>query len=290
MSYLDNQFKSFNKGISSSAAKISNKRAVAAQTTSSPSPASSSQNLVFNKQDLKRKRPEPTTSAFSQPKDTGTGKHIMTQVAYTIAYLKDKGPQKLEDVFSYLSVQGHSEEYRKALTHILRRHEKIDFDPKGFGGKGSFAFRPIHNIHTGDQLLHHLQSQPTAQGLPVKELLEGWPDVDDVIRSLENEHKLLVIRNKKDDHAKMVWPDDPSLAQHVDHEFMALWHRIKLPDAESITNELEKSGLVPASKDKVVKVKPKVQEKKPKKTRRGGKVTNTHMASILRDYSSMNKK
>ena len=289
MSYLDNQFKSFNKGISSSAAKISNKRTVAAQLTSSPSPAPSSQNSVSNKQDLKRKRPEPTTSAFSQPKDTGTGKHIMTQVAYTITYLREKGPQKLDDVFSYLSVQGHSEEYRKALVHILGRHEKIDYDPNGFGGKGSFTFRPIHNISSGDQLLHYLQSQPTAQGLPVKELLEGWPDVEDAIRSLEDEHKLLVIRNKKDDHAKMVWPDDPSLAQRIDPEFMNIWHRIKLPDAESIVAELEKSDLRPTGNDKVVKVKPKVQEKKPKKTRRGGKVTNTHMASILRDYSGIKK-
>ena len=123
----------------------------------------------------------------------------------------------------------------------------------------------------------------------MKELLEGWPDVEDAIHSLEDEHKLLVIRNKKDDHAKMVWPDDPSLAQHVDPEFVNLWHRIKLPDAESIANELERTGLVPTSKDKVVKAKPKVQEKKPKKTRRGGKVTNTHMAGILRDYSGMKK-
>ena len=214
----------------------------------------------------------------------------MTQVAYAVNYLKSKAtPQKIEDLLSYLSLQNRQQEYREAISRILRTHDKVIYDPKDFDGKGSFAFRPKHNIRNGDQLLGFLQSQTTAQGLAVKELAEGWLDAESVIRKLENEHRLLVVRNKKDDHARMVWPDDPTLTQNIHPEFRDMWHKIKLPDPETLRTELEKSGLVPADKAQQPKVKATAPEKKTKKARKSGKTTNTHMVGILRDYSHLKK-
>ena len=289
MSYLDNQLSAFKSNLTSSSNKMSNKRTVAAQSTSSPSPVPS-QASVSSKNDLKRKRPEPTNVVYSQPRDTGTGNNIITQVTYAIEYLKSKGtPQTLSDLLSYLSLQYTKDAYKKNIEFILKKHDKVNYDRAGNGGEGTYSFRPIHNIRSGEQLLGHLQAQPTAQGLNVRELRDGWQGAEEAINVLEAQRKLLVTRNKKDDHAKMVWPDDPSLAVHIDQEFKNIWYKIKLPEPGALADELERAGLTPTNKARGAKVKVKVQERKTKKPRKSGKTTNTHMMSVLRDYSHLKK-
>ncbi len=284
MSYLDNQINGFKANLSSASSKIASKRTAAAPAKSSPSPAPS-QAPTSNKQDLKRKRPEQTV-VYSQPADTGTGENVMTKVTYAVAYLKDKDtPQTLENLLLYLSLQWEGEEYKKMIATILITHEKVIYDRKN----GTFSFRPIHNIRSAEQLLRFLQSQPTAQGLKVRELRDGWQAAEDAIDELEAEGKLLVTRNKKDNHPTMVWPNDPSLAFNIDDEFQQIWHKIKLPEAGALADELEKEGLTPANKSRGIKVKPKQVEKKTKKPRKGGKTTNTHMMGVLRDYSHLKK-
>lgn len=210
----------------------------------------------------------------------------MTKVTYAVAYLKDKDtPQTLENLLLYLSLQWEGEEYKKMIATILITHEKVIYDRKN----GTFSFRPIHNIRSAEQLLRFLQSQPTAQGLKVRELRDGWQAAEDAIDELEAEGKLLVTRNKKDNHPTMVWPNDPSLAFNIDDEFQQIWHKIKLPEAGALADELEKEGLTPANKSRGIKVKPKQVEKKTKKPRKGGKTTNTHMMGVLRDYSHLKK-
>ena len=214
----------------------------------------------------------------------------MTQVTYAIEYLKTKGtPQTLTDLISYLSLQNREKGYQRTIGTILKNHEKVDYDPKNDGGEGTFSFRPAHNIRSSDKLLGHLQSQPTAQGLSVRDLKDGWPGAEAAIDDLENQRKLLVTRNKKDNHAKMVWPNDPSLKFQIDDEFQSMWHKIRLPEPGALADELEKEGLTPANKSRSVKTKPKQQEKKTKKPRKGGKTTNVHMMGVLRDYSHLKK-
>jgi transcription initiation factor TFIIE subunit beta len=286
MSTNQDKVSAFRQGLASAANNLSRAPAKGS-ARASPSPAPSQ---AYSKVDLKRKRPEPNATVFSQPADTGTGKHIMTQVTYAIDYIKNKATaQRYEDLVSYLSLQNQGSDHVKAVKLVLQRHNKVIYDPQGFDGKGSYAYRPKHNIRNGDQLLGYLQAQTTAQGLPVKDLVDGWPDAEDDIRALENEHKLLVIRNKKDDHARMVWPDDPTLNQRIDPEFQSIWHNVRLPDPEALVDELEKSGLLPANKSQASKKVTKAPEKKAKKTRKSGKTTNTHMVGILRDYSHLKK-
>ena len=80
--------------------------------------------------------------------------------------------------------------------------------------------------------------------------------------------------------------DDPSLNSVIEPEFRDIWHRIKLPDAEKLQEELRKAEILPTNKLAApAKARPQVQQKKAKKARRSGKVTNSHMAGILRDYS-----
>ncbi|KAI4135502.1 MAG: hypothetical protein LQ347_000610 [Umbilicaria vellea] len=289
MSYLDNQINAFKSNLTSSSTKLSNKRTAAAPTTSTPSPAPSHAS-VSSKNDLKRKRPEQANVVYSQPADTGTGKNVMTQITYAVDYLKGKGtPQTLQDLLSYLSLQYREDDYKRTIGTILKNHEKISFDRTGADGVGTFSFRPIHNIRSPSQLLGHLQSQPTAQGLNVRALRDGWPGAEDAINLLESQGKLLVTRNKKDDHAKMVWPNDPSLRFDIDDEFKTMWHKVRLPEAGALAEELEREGLTPTNKSRVVRAKPIKQEKKTKKPRKSGKTTNTHMVGVLRDYSHLKK-
>ncbi|KAI5284671.1 hypothetical protein KEM52_002800, partial [Ascosphaera acerosa] len=169
----------------------------------------------------------------------------------------------------------------------LQTHPKITYDPHGAGGEGTLAFKPPHNIRSADDLLAALHKQPTGNGLSVAALREGWPDAVTEINRLEKEGRLLVTRNKKEDFPKMVWPNDPTLIAYFDPEFKAIWEKVKIPDAETVVEELEKAGITPTNKSKVVKAKPTMERKKTKRTRRGGKVTNTHMAGVLRDYSHL---
>lgn len=287
MSHLKDQLTAFRSSVVQSSSKIANKRSVGAPTNAvpSPSPAPTKQPVQI---DLKRKRPDP--SAFSQPADTGTGKHIRTQIHYAIENLKEKGrPQTLTDITAYLNIHNEPEQHKKNIGRILRAHEKVQYDPRNDGGEGTYSYRPIHNIRTAQDLLGFLQSQATALGLQVKEMKDGWPGAEAAIDDLEGQGKLLVTRNKKDNHAKMVWLDDPSLRFPVDDEFQILWHRIKLPEPGALADELEKAGMQPANKSRGLKVKVVEPQKKTKKARRGGKTTNTHMENVLRDYSHLKK-
>lgn len=168
-------------------------------------------------------------------------------------------------------------------------HEKVEFDASGANGDGTFRFRPPHNIRNPEQLLKHLQNQKTACGMSVRDLKEGWPNAEEGINQMEKEGKLLVTRNKKDDHPKMVWANDPSLIERFDDEFKHIWEKIKIPDPNIVKEELEKFGITPTNKNKVVGPRVVAPSRKAKKPRRSGKTTNTHMTGILRDYSHLKR-
>ncbi|KAL9046790.1 MAG: hypothetical protein Q9214_000465 [Letrouitia sp. 1 TL-2023] len=289
MSYLDSQLNAFRSHLTASSSKISNKRTVTAPARAAPSPTPS-QASTSSKNDLKRKRPESPKVPYSQPADTGTGTYIMTQVTYAIDYLKSKNtPQTLSDIISYLSLQHRDDDYKKLIQRILTQHEKVNYERRRDGREATFSFRPVHNIRSSEGLLRYLQSQPTAQGLNARKLRDGWADAEDAINQLQKEGKLLVTRNKKDNHARMVWPNDPSLSFDIDQDYRSVWHKIKLPEPAALADELEREGLTPANKSRNVKVKPKVQEKPKRKQRAGGRTTNVHMAGVLKDYSHLKK-
>lgn len=289
MSYFQNQINSFNSNVIAAASRRpQDRRTLGSSTrpsTSTPQPPPAPTPLIngsSNDGDI----------VYSQPANTGMGKNIMTQVYYAIENMKRKDAWiTFSEIVRHLSLQreGHHPEYIEALKRILKSHEKVEYDPAGNKGEGLFRFKPPHNIRTEEQLLAKLQAQTTAQGLSVKELREGWANCNETINRLEKEGKLLVTRNKKDDHPKMIWANDPSLVQHFDDEFRQIWEKIRIPDNKTVAEELEKAGITPTSKHKDIKARPKVEQKKVKKPRRSGKTTNVHMAGVLRDYSHLKR-
>lgn len=213
----------------------------------------------------------------------------MTQVTYTLEYLKSKDKAiTFGDILSYLSLMHSDDIWRRTLEQILKNHPKIEYDRAGLNGKGSFRFRPPHNVRSADELQAFLQRQPTAQGIQVRDLKDGWPGAFDAIAELESRGQLLVTRNKKEQTPKMVWPNDPSLKHDVDPEFQTLWQKIRLPaNAADLRKELVDFGLTPTSLVKAPVLKAK--EKKKKAPRKGGKTTNTHMQNLLKDYSHLRR-
>ena len=261
--------------------------------TSSPSPAPS-QTVASQIQSVKNRQPAPTSlgteGIHSQPADTGAGLELMTQVTWAIKYLKER--QKaytFDELISYLSLHILTDYQAKIFAKALRDHPSIAWDPAGADGQGTYSFKSRYDIHDSSQLLRHLQSLPTFQGLPAHDLVEGWANSEEAIRKLQIEHKVLVLRSRKDDKAKMVWLDDPTLSRPIEAEFRDMWSRIKLPDPESTATELERNGLLPANKSKKPKIVPKAQEKKPRKIKRSGRVTNDHMRHLLKDFSGLRK-
>ncbi|KAK6594981.1 transcription initiation factor iie subunit beta [Botrytis cinerea] len=269
-SFLEKQQAAFAKGIQNTSSKITSKRPTAPVSVPSPAPSNTSNTSKSENKDPKRKR-EPTNVVYSQPASTGYGTEAFTQVTYVIEFLKKKDePKTFQEILEYLS-QVHVEQSKKQLiAQILRRHDRVQWiaDPKlkvQAWDSGTFKHRPI----IGD----------------------GWPDCEDAINELEKEYKILVTRTKKDNHARMIWINDPTLIHPVESEFQVMWHRTELPSVDDLVRKLLENGQKPASEDpsKRVKVAPKAKEKKRKAPRKGGRTTNTHMAHLLNDYSHMKR-
>ncbi|GAB7350485.1 hypothetical protein MBLNU459_g1078t1 [Dothideomycetes sp. NU459] len=293
MSSLSASFNTFRSEYSDATSRsVQHKRSNAASSAPTPSPRPSTPASAAAASDLKRKRADLADNAsYSQPVDTGSGREVMTRVVYAIDYLKSKDRAVgFNDIWNYLSIPADQQQHRAVLRRALMEHPKVEYDPTGLDGHASFRFRPAHNVRSAEELKGYLQRQPTAQGINVKELKDGWPTAIAEIEAMEARGELLVTRNKKDNSPKMVWPNDPSLAQHIDQDFQDYWHKIKLPaNPSDLRAELEKAGLTPTSQVKEsVKVSGASQKKK-RISRKVGRSTNTHMAGILKDYSQVKR-
>ncbi|KAF2145703.1 uncharacterized protein K452DRAFT_213443, partial [Aplosporella prunicola CBS 121167] len=265
----------------------------------SPTPSTSSQ---MASQTKKRPRPDDNI-VYSQPQSTSTGQEIMTRIVYACEYLKEKNrPLLFSDVFSHLSIQVNVEGHAKpqpaeqggrewnTIQSILQKHKQVDYDPNGFNGKGSYRYRPKHNVRSADELKGFLQRQTSSVGIRVSELKDGWPGAIDAINELEAKGELLVTRNQKTNQPLLVWQNDPSLTHAMDAEFKSMWLSIQLPqNPDDLRSRLVAANLNPTSAPREVKATGKPKEKKKKAQRKGKTTSNTHMLGMFRDYTDKKK-
>jgi transcription initiation factor TFIIE subunit beta len=223
------------------------------------------------------KKRQKTSVVYSQPKDTGMGQHLFTQLTYAVDYLKTHSPITADEIARYLSTS-----MTPSFLYLLRNNPKITYD----ADSDLYEFRPLHNIRNPSSLLATLANSPTGAGLVVKELKDGYPNIDEDLKTLEQQGKVLVTRGKKDGLARMVWYNDPKLNVSISEEFKELYHSLKVPDAADLPRELEKAGMTPASVDPRTIKRAVVEKEKKKRGRRRGKITNTHLVGILRDYNT----
>ncbi|KAI1436237.1 hypothetical protein GGR50DRAFT_250463 [Xylaria sp. CBS 124048] len=245
--------------------------------------------------------PTPTpAAAAAAARATDFGNHMMTQLTYVVDFLKAKGaPKMLQEVLEHLTLHKLPENDQKIFVGLMHKHSRIDYIPapkgsKGPGGEsmpawrtGTYQFRAkIPGVRDKMTLLAHLQQKIDASSLSVKDLKDGWPDCDQAITELEAEHKILVVRTKKDNHAKFVWLDDPRLSHTVEPEFLSMWHKIELPPADEMVRKLLAVGQKPASEAPQNNAKATTKAAKKRKASRVPKhQSNAHMSHLLKDYS-----
>lgn len=167
----------------------------------SPTPSNASANGT------KRKRPdEGSKVVYSQPLDTEERSHLYTQVTYAIEHLREQ-PDKwftFRDIMNYLNIREDNKVLRshmRAFFHADNAGNKIEFDQ----ATKKYRFKPKFNIRNNAELRQYLQNQKSAQGLAVKDLKEGWVNVQDDLRILEARKQILVKHNQKDNNAKTVY-------------------------------------------------------------------------------------
>lgn len=317
MAYFDKQRENFASSLASAAAKINVKRPVA--TPASPSPSVASTTSVTTPSKKAKREGDGSVrmvlsqngagsnapTIFSQPENTGVGSAIGTNIVYALDYLKQQGGKavSLATVLGHLSLDREPEAFRRQVVERMRHHPRITWRPDagaaaGASGPddnwqtGTYEHLPvIPNVKDRTTLLQHLQRRTDAQGVNVKDLKDGWPDCEATLAALEKEHRILVVRTKKDNHPRMVWLDDPSLCHEVESEFQALWHRSEVPSLDDIVRKLAAAGQKPTSEDPRLRdiAAPKEKKQKKRAQRRTGKSTNTHMEHLLKDYSHMKR-
>ncbi|KAI0189648.1 hypothetical protein F4808DRAFT_34021 [Astrocystis sublimbata] len=253
--------------------------------------------------------PTPAAAAAAA-KATDFGTHMMTQLTYVVDFLKSKRAAKtLQEVLDHLTLHNLPEHQQHIFVNLMHKHSRIEHVPAPKGAKtasdkdkdkdkqlpawrtGKYQFKAkIPGVHNKMTLLAHLQQKTDASSLSVKDLKDGWPDCDGAITELEKEHKILVVRTKKDNHAKFVWIDSPRLSHAVDPEFLNLWHRTELPVPDDMVRKLVAIGQKPASEAPSLNVKAGNKAAKKRKAARPPKhQSNAHMAHLLKDYSHMKR-
>jgi hypothetical protein len=221
-------------------------------------------------------------------RETSNRAGVLTHQGYE--RLREAYPASLsqQDLLSYLMSQ--QEQANTTLvnifTTVFRKHSSVNWNPK----TGQYRYQPPYDISTATELLQFLQEQELAKPIPVEELKKGWADCVVEINKLDKEHKIIVLRHKKDQSPRMIWANDPTLYAEIDKENVEKWHKISLPNPDDIRIELGKMSSKAAGQAPKPINAPQAKTKGPKKSRRGVKVTNTHMLALDATFKKLNKR
>lgn len=206
--------------------------------------------------------------------------HDSSKLLWATEYIQKRGkPVALNELLDYLSMRDDDK-----VIELLKKLERIEFDPK----KNTFKYLSIYDIHSGPELVNLLRSQVTFKGISCRDLKDGWPQCDDTINALEEESKILVLRTKKDKTPRYVWYNIGGELNCIDDEFVKMWENVQLPQFAELPRKLQDLGLKPASVDPATIKRQATRVEVKKKRQRKGKITNTHLTGILKDYSQRN--
>ncbi|KAK3675931.1 hypothetical protein LTR78_004123 [Recurvomyces mirabilis] len=251
-------------------------------------------------------------AAFSGPAlGASAGAEIMKLVVNAVQHMKEKGsqhPETFDEIVRYSSLPLDLKTPRglAKFKQALQTHHRLQYldASSGKDGKESFKYKPLHPVTNGEELRAYLSRLDSAQGIPVKELKDGWQDCIPTLDRLESQGFILLTRNKKDNIPRSVYPDDPSYhllkpasttsqPPHItkpDEDFISFWGKVRLPPNDNdIRNELERAGLTPTSAIKEARKLGTGKKERKRVDRKNTKKTNTHMVGILKDYSKLKK-
>lgn len=205
------------------------------------------------------------------------GTHMSTRLHLAVEHIKQQDrPVPVSELGAFI---GDDE----SMLPLLKEHDRIKYN----ADSDTVQYMLLHNIRLAEDLLKYLRLQATFKGISVKELKDGWANCSEVICELEEEGKVLVMRSKKENLPRLVWANRGGDIGTIDADFVAMWAKTKLPDRDSIYQALVDQLLKPTGADPHVITKKQVQQQKKQKKVRRGKVTNTHMKGMLKDYSQL---
>lgn len=236
-----------------------------------------------------------------QPPLTGYGNDVKTQLTFALSRLRTKlgEPQTLQALFEYLGMCDSMEEQKAELMDALKDHERVHWEPQLLlAGRpwecGTLTYNPvIPDVKDGPSLLDFLLRSEVSLGVAVKDIRDGWPDCDETLKELENNHEIFIFRNRKYNLPQRVFIDKfPHYA--VQPELREKWLNTKLPDKEEIDSKLEEMGEKPSKQENegsttiLPMLKPQRPRRRPERqTKKKNKrlLTNPHMQHLLLDYS-----
>lgn len=226
----------------------------------------------------KRVKPGSIAAAALQASQSDISKsHDSSKLLWATEYIQKKGkPVPLTELMDYLSMKKDDK-----VIELLKKLERIEYDEK----KSAFKYLSTYDVHSAQELLNLLRSQVTFKGISFKDLKDGWPQCEETINDLEEESKILVLRTKKDKTPRYVWYNRGGNLNCIDEEFVKIWDNVQLPQFAELPRKLQELGLKPASVDPASIKRQTTRVEVKKKRNRRGKITNTHMAGILKDYS-----
>ncbi|KAF8976470.1 hypothetical protein BGZ46_008240 [Entomortierella lignicola] len=252
------------------------KRAVVTPLASSlddgPLYTSSNANPNNNGTQVFRSSKKKKTEIYSQPQDTGIGKHINSLLLNAINFLKTSDePQSVED----LKRKGNIDlDAKPELFQLLKANEKVLYDQMN----GTFVFKPTYHIKSKEDLLMILEKRRNEGGMDYKELKDSYSKLAQSVEELANEGRILVIRNKDGNPRVLFW-NDQRYNTAMDKEFRDIWHSLRITDELDLSKELEKAGLTHMQVyDK--KGPGEAPKRKPVRRNRKVKITNTHMKGL----------
>lgn len=208
------------------------------------------------------------------------GSHLATQLHLAVEFIKHEDkPVSIKELRDHLQ----SVDITETLIPLLKDVDRIRYNPDIH----LFEYASLHDIKSSESLLAFLNEQGTFKGIPVKELKDGWPNCLKSISELEQEDKILVLRTKKENAPRLIWINKGGNLNLIDDEFKTMWNQVRIPEQDELYKSLIEQSLKPTGADpNIIKRRPNSEEKKQKKVRRG-KITNTHMKGILKDYSQL---
>ncbi|KAK1068882.1 hypothetical protein LTR74_005338 [Friedmanniomyces endolithicus] len=268
--------------------------------TSTPKPSSGANNNEKRTHD----------AAFSSSRGVAGGE-IMRLVVGAVEKLKDNDFKPLSwlELLRYMSLPLDLRGAKGEATfkRALQSHHRLQYihAKDSADGLESFRYKPLHSVTNGEELRDYLARLETAQGVPVKELKDGWPDCC-----------ILVSRSKKDGTPHRVYPDNPRYhittappnsstkttkaaesssaaaalqeVVKISPDFQAFYSNIRLPANDNdLRAELEKAGLTPTSAVREVSKGPLKKKERKRVDRKNAKKTNVHLAGLLKDYSKV---
>ena len=187
--------------------------------------------------------------------------------------LKEIFPKAISasDLISYLKPSHVERDLVDFFLKTFKRSNVVSWKEK----ENTFRFKPPYDISSAEELLKYFQRQDIAKGIPITDLQQGWRDCIPVVNKLDAEHKVIALRNKKDQNPRMIWGNDPTLYAPLDEVYVKKWKAMPEIGENEIRDKLK--ALSSRAAGDAPQAVFKEKSKKKKAARRGIKITNTHM-------------